>query len=53
MFLLIKIIFIFFLKTLEELEKVAREINDLHETLRVKDDALKLAETRLENRSNR
>lgn len=41
------------IKTLEELEKVAREINDLHETLRVKDDALKLAETRLENRSNR
>ncbi|KAG5679031.1 hypothetical protein PVAND_008632 [Polypedilum vanderplanki] len=40
-------------KTIEELEKVAREINDLHETLRVKDNCLKLAETRLETRTNR
>lgn len=40
-------------QTQEELEKVAREISDLHETLRVKDNALKLAETRLENRTNR
>lgn len=42
-----------FFQTQEELEKVAREISDLHETLRVKDNALKLAETRLENRTNR
>ncbi|CRK86224.1 CLUMA_CG000207, isoform A [Clunio marinus] len=41
------------MKTQEESEKVSREINDLHETLRVKDNALKLAETRLENRTNR
>jgi Tektin family len=40
-------------QTRDELEKVAREISDLHETLRVKDNALKLAETRLENRTNR
>ncbi|CAG9800771.1 unnamed protein product [Chironomus riparius] len=40
-------------KTQDELEKVAREIGDLHETLRVKDNALKLTETRLENRTNR
>lgn len=40
-------------QTQDELEKVAREICDLHETLRVKDSALKLAETRLENRTNR
>jgi hypothetical protein len=42
-----------FNQTQEELEKVAREIADLHETLRVKDSALKLSETRLENRTNR
>lgn len=40
-------------QTQDELDKVAREISDLHETLRVKDNALKLAETRLENRTNR
>lgn len=42
-----------FNQTIDELAKVAREISDLHETLRVKDNALKLAETRLENRTNR
>lgn len=40
-------------QTQDELDKVSREISDLHETLRVKDNALKLAETRLENRTNR
>lgn len=40
-------------QTQDELGKVAREISELHETLRVKDNALKLAETRLENRTNR
>lgn len=42
-----------FNQTQEELEKVAREIASLHDTLRVKDSALKLSETRLENRTNR
>ncbi|CAO1322679.1 unnamed protein product [Diamesa hyperborea] len=41
------------LKTQEELHKVFIEINDLHKTLEVKDNALKLAESRLENRTNR
>ena len=41
------------IQTQEELHKVYKEINDLHKTLEVKDNALKLAESRLENRTNR
>ncbi|XP_076264113.1 tektin-2 [Rhynchophorus ferrugineus] len=41
------------LKMREEMQKVEREIRALEEALQAKTDALKLAETRLENRSYR
>ncbi|XP_050308622.1 tektin-2 [Anthonomus grandis grandis] len=41
------------LKMREEMEKVAKEIRTLEDALQAKTDALKLAETRLENRSYR
>ncbi|CAH1119805.1 unnamed protein product [Phaedon cochleariae] len=41
------------LKMRAEMEAVSREIRTLEDALRAKDDALKLAETRLENRSYR